>query len=57
MQQWHRYGARRPLLPGVATIRHGLASVRKKDEIGLSAAPAGAVTGEQALELEKPVIG
>lgn len=52
MQQWHRYGARRPLLPGVTTIRHGLAGVRKKDEIGLSAAPAGAVTGEQALELE-----
>jgi hypothetical protein len=45
--------ARRALLPGVTTLRDEVASVRKKAETRLYAALARAVTGEQALELEK----
>ncbi|WP_354191000.1 Tn3 family transposase [Arthrobacter sp. UYCu712] len=45
--------ARRVLLPGVTTLRDEVASVRKKAETRLYAALARAVTGGQALELEK----
>lgn len=45
--------ARRVLLPGVTTLRDQVASVRKKTDTRLYATLARAVTGGQALELEK----